>query len=314
LEPINLDIIRKLYRDKSQIVIVHGWSYVTNWIAIVAARLLGKQVWLRSENPHNQEMMKPSWLRTIKKAFLQFGLFKLVNRFLYIGTQNRDFYLYYGVSREKLIYAPYCVNNDFFLGQAEAIRGRKEDLKTSLGLSNDSIVILYSGKYIIKKRPMDLLKAYSALVNKNTVLIMVGEGYLRQELENYCAENKLRNAIFTGFVNQSEISKYYGVADIFVLPSGIGETWGLVVNEAMVFGLPVIVSATVGSSVDLVKKGENGFVFREGDIEELTRYLALLVNDEGMRAKAGDSSRRIIEGFTYSVMIENMKKHFKTKK
>ncbi len=303
---INVSIVRRLVKDESEIVIVHGWSYFTNWLAIVTAKLLGKQVWLRGENPLNQEIGKSTVLRVIKKIVLQYGLFKLVNRFLYIGSQNRDFYAFYGVKKQELIYTPYAVDNSFFTAKAQALKSESVSFRLSKQLTADTIIILFSGKYISKKRPLDLLKAYAQLTDKPVALMMVGEGELRGEMEDLIQQFGLKNVFLTGFINQNEIGNYYSMADIFVLPSGLGETWGLVVNEAMLFRLPVVVSATVGCSVDLVRQGENGFVFKEGDVNELSRYLLELVNDSELRRKAGKCSREMIEAFNYSVMVKNI--------
>ena len=311
---VNFGIVKKLYTDNSKIVIVHGWSYFTNYLTIITAKLLGKQVWLRGENPLNQEMRKSNVLRAIKKIVLQYGLFKLVSRFLYIGSQNHDFYLYYGVKSKQLIYAPYSVDNLFFTAQANSLKPVHDKLRSEYGVPLDSVIILFSGKYIHKKRPLDLIKAYAQLKDERVALVMVGEGELRGEMENLVKQFGLKNVFLTGFINQKEIGNYYAMSDIFVLPSGPGETWGLVVNEAMLFNLPIIVSSTTGCSSDLVKHGDNGFVFEEGNINELTKYLSVLVADSGLRRKAGESSRKIIAAYDYSVMIKNVEEAIKLNK
>lgn len=303
---INPGIVSALVMDRSDIVIVHGWSCFTNYLAVIAARILGKKVWLRGENPLNQEILKPVFLRFLKKIVLQYGLFKLISRFLYIGRQNRDFYAYYCVESSNLVYAPYAVDNVFFSAQADRLRSDRLALRKKYNLPVESVIFLFSGKYIIKKRPMDLLKAYARLHGQPVALVMVGEGELRIEMENYIDQEGLKNVFLGGFINQSEISNFYALADVFVLPSGSGETWGLVVNEAMLFHLPVIVSATAGCAVDLVRHGENGFVYEEGNIEQLTSFMQSFVVDIEFRERAGNQSRAIVEQFDYSVMIDNI--------
>ena len=311
---ININIAQKLYADKNEVLIVHGWGYFTHVFAIIINKLLGKQVWLRGENPCNQERKKPKWVRTIKKLIFKYGLFKLVDRFLYIGTENKEFYRYYGVPVQKLIYAPYAVNNKFFSECINFFPG-KNALRKELNLPLDAIIILFSGKYIRKKNPMDLLKAYTQLdTPKRKAMIMMGDGALRQEMEQFINDNKLVDVVLTGFINQTNIAKYYMISDIFVLPSGLGETWGLVLNEAMIFGLPAVVSSTVGSSADLIKHGENGYVFKEGDIDELIKNLSMLIENDEFRTQAGRQSKEIIKEFSYSVMIENILEHLKNYK
>jgi glycosyltransferase involved in cell wall biosynthesis len=98
---------------------------------------------------------------------------------------------------------------------------------------------------------------------------MVGEGELRPQMEKFLAENSITDVVLTGFINQSEISKYYSVADVFVLCSEAGETWGLSVNEVLNFNVPVVVSSISGCASDLVVENKNGYTFEVGNIEDL---------------------------------------------
>ncbi|MBS1539425.1 MAG: glycosyltransferase family 4 protein [Bacteroidetes bacterium] len=303
---INPGIFRTLISDRSNVVIVNGWSYCSILCVIFTAKILGKKVWMRAENPYNQEAKKPTVIKILKKIIFRYILFKLIDRFLFIGTNNKQFYLHYGIDPKRLIYAPYCVNNVFFSGQRELLKDQRSQIKKEFQFNEENLTILYVGKYISIKRPIDLLLAYAKLEGLPVSLCMVGEGELRNDMQAFIEKHQLKNVELTGFVNQSEISKYYSIADIFVLSSE-SETWGLVVNEAMLFGLPIIVTETTGCAVDLVKHGLNGFIYKKGDIVQLSEYLNKLITDKGLRLRAGLESRRIIEGYTYDVAVENMK-------
>src|ERR1700759_5376042 len=119
---------------------------------------------------------------------------------------------------------------------------------------------------------------------------MVLEGGLRKEMETFITKNQRRQVSLTGFVNQSRIPLYYAVADVFVMCSGMGETWGLSVNEAMNFETPVIVSATCGCAADLVEEGVNGWVFPTGDIPALAGCQERTLADDQFRLSAGKRS------------------------
>ncbi len=134
---------------------------------------------------------------------------------------------------------------------------------------------------------------------------------MRNELEEYCKEHNLKNVHFVGFKNQTELSDYYAVADIFVLPSGAGETWGLVVNEAMCFGLPVVVSSVVGCGPDLIHEGKNGYIFQVGDVRALSGYLALLIKNKSTRRNFGVESLKIIRNYNYEKDLEGMSEAFR---
>jgi glycosyltransferase involved in cell wall biosynthesis len=136
---------------------------------------------------------------------------------------------------------------------------------------------------------------------------MVGEGELRPEMEKFVGMEGLKDkVVFTGFVNQSQISLYYSVADVFVMCSGMGETWGLSVNEAMNFAKPVIVSDTCGCSADLVRHGRNGFIFKEGDTGQLKEYLQQTLADGSFAENAGSESREIIKEFSIQHIVQNV--------
>lgn len=309
-DAINPGVIKSLVNDPSKIVIVNGWSYFSTLLTIFGGKFLGKKIWLRAENPLSQELGKSKKILFAKKIILKFLLFPFINKFLYIGSESRKFFEYYGIKPERLLYTPYAVDNDYFRQQHSDLPDSNV-LKSMLNLPLDKKIILFSGKYIGKKRPVDLVKAFALLNDPTTILVMVGEGELRSEMEHLIASNSINGVLLTGFVNQSEISKYYAVADVFVMCSGAGETWGLSVNEAMNFGIPVIVSGTCGSCVDLVQDGVNGFSFEEGNIEALKSCLEKLLNDNDFRSNAGKVSLKRIEQYSINNIVSNMENAIK---
>jgi glycosyltransferase involved in cell wall biosynthesis len=295
---INPGIIIELIRGRYDAILIYGWNSLTNWLAFATAFLTKTPIILHAENPLNQELQKSSFkLKTKKIIFTRF--FRRIAAFLYIGEENKKFYKYYGMPAEKLFFAPYAVNNDYFIAEYKNLINKKIDLRKELGLPPDKVVILFSGKLISKKRPMDLLRAFERARSDKKYLIFLGDGALRKELESYAKKNNIRDIFFAGFCGQRELPKFYAASDIFVLPSGFGETWGLVVNEAMCFKLPIIASDIVGCSSDLVKTGENGFVFEVGNIDSLTGHLEQLLKDGEMRKSFGDKSFEIIKNYSH---------------
>lgn len=305
---INFGIIKKIRKEKPDIVIIHGWTYFTNWIIFIFSFLFKAKLWMRAESPLNQELIKRKVVLFIKKIALKYFLFKITDRFLYIGKQNQEFYKYYGIKENKLVFAPYAVDNEQFSKQYNLYKNEVNEIKFNLGIPKENKIVLTVGKYMSKKRPLDIIEAHSLLNNEKVTLILLGEGHLRKKMEEKIKKENIKNVILTGFINQSEISKYYAVADVFVLASTVGETWGLVVNEAMNFGLPVIVSDMPGSAYDLVENSENGFVFETGNINELSRHLKFIIENDEFRRNAKTISLYKIKEFSYDVMIENIVK------
>lgn len=302
---INPGIINSLRKEKCDALLLYGWNSFTNWIALLASRAFNVRIFLRGESPWNQERAKPTWKRFIKKVLLK-PLFLSTEAFLYIGKENKEFYLQYGVPESKLVRVPYAVDNArLFKSVQELIPCKAELRKSLLGVQDDRGIVLFSGKLIPKKRPMDLLRAFQEVQKRfrakrmNTDLVFVGDGILREELEKYVRENGISGVHFVGFKNQTELPGYYAAADLFVLPSGEGETWGLVVNEAMCFGLPVIVSDAVGCGKDLVYEGANGFQFPLGDINALSDRLEKIISNTDLKINYGIKSREIIKEYSF---------------
>ena len=306
---INFGIVRELARGKYDAVLIFGWNSFTSWLAFLTCFLTRTPILLRGENPMNQESGK-SKLKILAKKIILGGLFKIASIFLYIGEENKKFYEFYGVPEHKLIFCPYAVDNERFMRSNREYTNSKQiyEFRKNLGIGKSDVVILFVGKLIEKKRPFDLLEAYEKLItqlpNCLITLLFVGDGALRGEMEEYVHNHRLQNVHFAGFQNQTEIPKFYAASDILVLPSGAGETWGLAVNEAMCFGLIPIVSNLVGCAPDLVKHGENGFIFPLGDSDVLVSYLYEFAAYGAKRESFSKKSFEIIQGYSYDKDIE----------
>jgi glycosyltransferase involved in cell wall biosynthesis len=156
-------------------------------------------------------------------------------------------------------------------------------------------VLVFAAKFIDKKHPLELLHSFARFVagGGRAHLLMVGSGELHPACQAFATEHKLP-VTFTGFLNQSHIADAYLAADCLVLPSDAGETWGLVVNEAMACGRPAIVSSLVGCAADLIAPRETGDVFRYGDWGELTRILGDYARDrERLQAMGIRAQQRV---------------------
>jgi hypothetical protein len=153
---INIGMVRELFRIPKSVIIVHGYHYLTHMLVLMFARLLGHTVCLRFELPLNHEQKKSSWKTAIRKTFFKYIVFSQVNYFLYIGTQNRLFYKSYGIADNRLIFCPYSVDNARFQQDNKLLQSSIAGIKTEMGIPAGDKIILYSGKYIEKKRPMDL--------------------------------------------------------------------------------------------------------------------------------------------------------------
>jgi glycosyltransferase involved in cell wall biosynthesis len=181
---------------------------------------------------------------------------------------------------------PYAVDNEFFRSRASAARLNRGQLKRDLGLDPHRPVILFASKMEPRKRARKLLEAYIKLsrdgrTEPEPYLLLLGDGDERGSLERQAKQTGWSSIKFLGFKNQTELPRYYDLCDVFVLVSEY-EPWGLVVNEVLNAGKPVIVGDQVGSAPDLVRDGENGFVIRNGDVSALADRLAILTRDSAL--------------------------------
>jgi glycosyltransferase involved in cell wall biosynthesis len=305
---MNLGIISYLFKAPKSTLIVHGWGYLSNILAIVFGKIAGHIVCIRGESPASHEQRRSARSLNMRKFVFGKILFSFADYFLFIGNENKRFYKIYGVAENKLRFAPYAVDNKRFDRDFKKLSPRKNDLRKALDIPLDKTVILFSGKYIEKKRPMDLLAAFQQCKNRDgAYLIFMGEGELRPVMERFIEKNNLQNIKLTGFVNQSKVAEYYAAADLFVMCSQEGETWGLSTNEAMNFHLPLLLSDLTGSSADLVKAGENGYVFKTGEVDDLAEKLELLLSQAPEKLREmGRVSAKIINGYSYQQIIDSI--------
>ncbi len=302
---INLGIIRALFKEPKSIIVVHGWHYFSNFFVLMLGKLAGHTICLRNDMPQKQEELKQGWKQKVKYTGLKYALFPRINYFLYIGNQNRLLYKSYSLPDKRLVFCPYAVDNGRFQLEYEKYKHSIPALKQSFGIPADDKVIIFSAKFVEKKKPLDLLKAFHQLNKPESWLIFVGEGNLRPEMERYIQTNGLKNVILTGFVNQSEISRYYAICDVFVMCSGMGENWGLSVNEAMNFNVPLILSDLTGCADDLVIEGNNGYVFKTGDVNELTLRLKQVLYDKELLWTM--PSEQVVDNYSFLAVTNHIK-------
>jgi glycosyltransferase involved in cell wall biosynthesis len=303
---INPGIVREIRKERYDALWIHGYAYLTDFLALAAARLSATPVFYHSESSrvYDSRVRRPLHVRAIKPGFLRL-LFRQCSAFLAIGTLNREFYLSYGVGPERIYKVPYSVDNQYFASKVDSFLSERQTLRSAMGISPDAVVFLFAAKMSPNKSPLELLQAYGRLRDlPNKALVMVGEGELRAQTEAYAARNNLNDVQHVGFVNQSDLPRYYAISDVFVRPDGLAKgDWGLSVNEAMASGLAIIATDSIGATRDLVKDGENGVVVSFGDLEELAAAMRRLVADPSGCRRMGERSREIIAGWGYDQCV-----------
>jgi glycosyltransferase involved in cell wall biosynthesis len=295
-------------------VLVMGWQTVAHLQVMRAARQLGIPLLLRGES--NLGMRPASPLRAALRALLWLPLRRLVYGRMFsraagllsIGSRNTEYYRGFGVPEEKIYLAPYCVDNDWFSLTAERRDDARRGLRARLGIAGGTVVFTSAAKLLARKRPEDLLRAFARLreTGRDVHLVFLGDGPERARIQELAGQLGVAERVtISGFVNQREMVEWYAASDCLVLPSDAMESWGLVVNEAMAAGLPVLVSSAAGCSPDLVRDGENGFAFPCGDVSALAQRMESVASlTETERERMGERSREIVGGFTIGRVVE----------
>jgi len=259
---------------RQDIVVLHGHADPDILLAVAACRLLGRPYLLRGDS--HAQPSATGW-RAAVRHLVAGAVVRGAAGALPVGERNAAFYERYAPVPQY--HAPHSVDNDRFgrlAGEARPSRARR---LASLGLDPQRPTVIFSGKLIERKRPLDVLRA----VERGGIplnLLLLGDGPLRASTRAYEERLPVR---CLGFVNQSELPGWYASGDILALPSG-HEPWGLVVNEGMACGLVPVVSDAVGCAADLVQGV--GEIYPVGDVDALAAALRRACGDPAARREA----------------------------
>jgi glycosyltransferase involved in cell wall biosynthesis len=220
--------------------------------------------------------------------------------FVVPGKSSFDYLNSLGISSQRIFTAPNAVDIDLFASLSEESKSEESLLRERLSLP--SRYFLYVGRLVRAKGIFDLVDAYAMLhddVRAKIGLVFVGDGPDRHELLRRTAQIKPGAIKFEGFVQREGLPKFYALADALVFPTH-SDPWGLVVNEAMSCGLPVIVSSVAGCAADLVEEGRNGLLTTAGNLAQLTSAMAHLADDSKLREEMASKSKERIKDFSPS--------------
>lgn len=292
--------IASVFFENYDAVVSSGWASVNHWITWAGAALTRTPLLLRGEA--NGLSGVQGIKRHLKRMALRL-LFSRVAGCLTIGTLNTRYLRSLQIPDAKMFLTPYAVENSRF---QYVRRSERTAIRRKCGITTDAPLFLFAGKLIPIKRPFDVLQAFlQARTHQPMAIAFAGDGVLRPALEAFAKEHNLTDVHFLGFQNQSDIPACYAMSDAFVLPSE-QEPWGLVVNEAMCCGLPVIASESVGCVPDLVHNGRNGFTYVAGDIETLARSMTELAGSPALLDDFGQESLRIINKWTIDAAVNGI--------
>jgi glycosyltransferase involved in cell wall biosynthesis len=268
------EIGQVLRREKFDALLVMGWHLKTFLQAIFSAKRMGLPVMVRGDS-HLETPRHP--LKRLGKAVAYPALLRAFDAVLYVGLRNRRYYQYYGYPRRRLFHSPHCVDTQWFDSKATHEAG--QSLRARLGIAPSEDVVLFAGKLVPFKRPLDAVVAVTEVAKARPAsLLVAGSGPMGIDLAREASQIGIRTRLL-GFCNQSEMPAVYAASQLLVLPSTGRETWGLVCNEAIACGRPIVVSDAVGCAPDLVGVGRAGRTFKVGDVTDFAASIAATLSD-----------------------------------
>jgi len=290
---LNREVSRALCRFSPTCILVGGYNYLASWQALgwARSRKVPLLLWVESTNRDNR-----AGLRMVE--FLKTAFMRRCDGFVVPGKSSSDYLNSYGVPQQAIFTAPNAVDTELFSQLAAMARrhGPVHRRKHQL----PSRFFLFAGRLVREKGVLDLLEAYGRLqpvMRSEIGLVFAGDGPLRPELTLRAAKIQPGAVRFVGFLPRESLADHYALAEGLVFPTR-SDTWGLVVNEAMACGLPVIVSDAAGCAADLVDDAWNGRTVPAGDVDQLVSAMAQLASDTTTASMMGEHRRQRVQEYS----------------
>jgi glycosyltransferase involved in cell wall biosynthesis len=291
--------VRKYLRDKTYThIIISGYGTPTSMFTIIWLKMHKKRFIITSDGG----MMKEnSGLKfRIKKFFISSA-----NMWLTTSLAAKNYLIHYGAKESKCYIYPFTSLTESDLLQIPPVADEKTRLRAVLGMTEEKIILSvgrfsYLGGY---GKGYDVLLKAARQLPKNLGFYIVGDEPTAEFIKMR-EDMHLSNVHFVGFKGRDDLKKYYMASDLFVLMT-IGDVWGLVINEAMACGLPVITTDKCVAGLELVENGVNGYIVSVGDEQSLIKKIRTMIEDAGILTEMGGNSLKKIEKYTINEMVKN---------
>jgi glycosyltransferase involved in cell wall biosynthesis len=280
---INPTLIQEVSDWNPDVILIYGWAFSSH-LKLMRHFKGKKRILFRGDSTMLNS--KAGIKSILRKLFLRW-VYSHVDVGLYVGLNNKKYFLETGLRESQLVFAPHAVDNDRFKDEHKEYTRLAKFNRSSNNIADNCIVFLYAGKFQTIKNLDTLVITFKSIRNQEIRLVLVGNGPEEQRLRALAEED--RRILFLGFKNQSEMPWVYRMADIYVLSSR-SETWGLSVNEAMASSRGVLISRQCGCAADLVEEGVTGYLFDYDNKEELAEKLLKVTDDKELLTRMGASA------------------------
>ncbi|HLZ41055.1 MAG TPA: glycosyltransferase family 4 protein [Candidatus Sulfotelmatobacter sp.] len=286
---LNSGLGRALKSSRPDVIVCGGYNYLASWQALLWARIHSTPFFLWSESNAQDLRSGHALLELLKTEFLSQCMGYVVP-----GRSAAEYLRSRGIRQQRIFTAVNAVDNERFHADAESVRCDAARLRNDLGLP--ARYFLFTGRLVREKGVFELLAAYAKLeghLREQVGLVFVGDGAAREALEEESRAITPGMIKFTGFIQREQLAAYYALADVFILPT-YTDTWGLVVNEAMTCGLPILLSRAAGCAADLVTEDWNGHIVPSRSVTALASVMGTFASQPDLCARMGANSRKRI--------------------
>ena len=265
---IDFRIFKYLKKNRYDEIVATNYSYFTEMVALLYLKIMRIPYYMETDGG----LIKPeeNILKKLYKRFLVSG----AKGYFSPSKESDSYLIYYGAKKNRIYRYPFTSIKDEDIIPEVLSNNEKKEYKNRLGM-NESIIILGVGQFIYRKG-WDILLEAANLLPKNIGFYIVGSDATSEYLKKK-SEYGLDNVHFSGFKTKTELEDYYRAADIFVLPTR-EDIWGLVVNEAISFGLPVITTDKCNAGLELIAGNDCGAVIKADDVNSLKESIESMVS------------------------------------
>jgi glycosyltransferase involved in cell wall biosynthesis len=298
-------ILKAIQSFKPDVVNLTGYYDIASWVILLYCKIKGIKTTLSNESTaidHHRNSLKEFFKSLIIKQF---------DGYFNFGTLSKKYLLSLGAEPKKMLVSRNCVDNKVLKNIYQKYLPERVERQKSLKLASKNLIFV--GRLIDYKNLNLFLEAFGVAKSKSKNgwgVIILGDGDLKENLKQFVKNSNIQNVSFQMGVSWQQVPQYLALSDVLVLPS-YSEPWGLVVNEAMACGLPVIVSEKCGCAIDLVKNGQNGFTFSPNDKEQLIQILLKFMNQEVDLKRMGTVSEEIIQEYSPENVAKEMYEGYK---
>jgi glycosyltransferase involved in cell wall biosynthesis len=302
-------LLQKVSSIQPKLIYLNGYYDVSYWFIMIYAKTKGIKILLDSESTELSRE-RSWWKERLKKMVLP-----QLDGYLCLGSKATEYLLKLGVKKEKIFSSKNIgIANDKVFALFQKVFLNREEEKNKLNLPKFNFI--YAGRFTFIKNLVLLIEAFEVVsekydTDKNWGLVLSGDGSEKKNLQDLVSSKQLKNVTFFPSCEWHEVPGRYALADVSVLPS-LFEPFGFLVNESLVYGMPVIVSNRCGSAFDLVENGENGFTFDPSQLSDLVEKMKMMIENTDQFKIMGEKGQNIVKKFHPDAICEDIIKAFKT--